>query len=64
VRALIAAAGLTPSEAELAALIAGYPELRARMDGMYALAETRYESPALVFDPDPTFAAWDAPTET
>jgi len=61
VRALVAAAGLSPSEAEMAALIAGYPELRSRMDTMHALTEARYESPSLVFDPEPTFAEWDAP---
>jgi hypothetical protein len=60
VRAFVAAAGLTPSDAEMAVLIAGYPELRARMDTMHRLAEARYESPSLVFDPDPMFADWDA----
>ena len=60
VRALVAAAGIEPSEDELATLIAGYPELRSRMDAMHALTEARYESPSLVFDPDPTFTDWDA----
>ena len=60
VRALVAAAGLAPSDEEMAALIAAYPDLRARMDAMHALVEARYESPSLVFDPNPTFAEWDA----
>ena len=60
VRALVAAAGLEPSQRELATLIAAYPQLRARMDAMHKLTEARYESPSLVFNPDPTFIDWDA----
>ncbi len=60
VRGLVAAAGLKPSQHELATLIGAYPEFRARMDAMHALTEARYEVPSLVFDPDPTFIDWDA----
>jgi len=58
VRAALAAAGLSPTEEELAGLVAGYPAFRARIDALYAIPETRYASPALVFDPAPVFTDW------
>ena len=53
VRALLGAAQLTLSDAELELFVKIYPELRAGADGMY-LPEVRYEEPALNFD-----ARWD-----
>ena len=35
VRALLAAAGIAPTEVEVEAMIAGYPALRAAADGLY-----------------------------
>ena len=37
VRALLAAAGIRPHEAEIQALAAAYPRLRDQVDGLYAV---------------------------
>jgi hypothetical protein len=37
VRALLGVAGIHPSEPELAALAGAYPEVRAQVDGFYAV---------------------------
>lgn len=58
VRDALAAAGLSPSDEEVAGLVAGYPDWKARIEALYAIAETRYASPAVVFDASPTFADW------
>jgi hypothetical protein len=58
VRAFLAAAGLTPSEEEIATLVAQYPMHKAGIESLYAIPEARYESPALIFDPTPVFADW------
>jgi hypothetical protein len=58
VRTLIAAAGLSPSEEEMAILIAGYPAFKEGIEALYAVPETRYAAPALVFSATPTFADW------
>jgi hypothetical protein len=58
VRALLAAARLSPSEDEVAGLVAMYPDYRAGIEALYAVPETRYANPALVFDAAPVFADW------
>jgi hypothetical protein len=58
VRNLMATAGLSPSEDEMATLIAAYPEFKAGIESMYAVAETRYASPGLIFTATPIFADW------
>jgi hypothetical protein len=47
---LLAAAGLTVSDAELAGLVRVYPDLRAQADALNG-AEFQGELPAPVFDP-------------
>jgi hypothetical protein len=54
VRALVAASGLSPSEAEIRALAVGYPALRAAADRLQAIAGDT--DPAPVFDPVPVFS--------
>jgi hypothetical protein len=49
VRGMLAAAGLSPSQDEIAALCAGYPAFRASVDALYDVAEARYADPALRF---------------
>ena len=49
VRALLAAARLTPSEPEIAAIVAGYPLFRAAVDALHLVPEARYADPALRF---------------
>jgi hypothetical protein len=58
VRTLVAAAGLTPSEEELATLVAGYPGYKAGIESLYAIPEARYAAPGLIFSATPTFADW------
>jgi hypothetical protein len=49
VRAMLAAAGLAPSEAEIVSLCAGYPAFRTAIDVLYQVPEARYADPALRF---------------
>lgn len=58
VRALLDAAGLLPSPDEVSALGKAYPLVRAMCDDLYAVAEARYEIPALHFEPRPLFTPW------
>lgn len=58
VRALIAGAGLNPSDDELAELIRVYPQFRAALDRLHAVPDARYESPALVFPAVGRYADW------
>jgi hypothetical protein len=58
VRAMLAEAGLRPDEGEIQALVAAYPAFKEGIESLYAVEEARYESPALRFDPNPTFADW------
>ena len=53
VRAMIAAAGLAPSPAEIETLAAAYPALRAAADRLQVIAADA--DPAPVFDPVPMF---------
>jgi hypothetical protein len=46
VRTLLAQNGIPATEAEIAALAAGYPALRASVDALYAPTEVRYLDPA------------------
>jgi hypothetical protein len=55
VRALVTAAGLRPSEAEIEAMAVAYPALRAAADHLQAIAGDA--DPAPVFDPVPMFGA-------
>lgn len=50
VKALLDAAQLTMSEDEFKLFVRTYPQIREGADGMY-IPETRYEDPALIFDP-------------
>jgi hypothetical protein len=52
VRALLDAAGVSPSPEELAALIAAYPSVRERADALHALARQFDEEPAVLFRAD------------
>lgn len=52
VRALLAAAGLPASEAEIEAHAAAYPELREKIAALYAAGDMRDLSPALRFRAD------------
>jgi len=42
VRALLAAAGLSPSEEEVAAMVVSYPTLRARADSLFTEEISRF----------------------
>lgn len=55
VRALLAAAGLNPPEAEIAVMTAAYPQFRAMADRLYPLVYD--DDPAPVFDPVLIFQA-------
>ncbi len=52
------AAGLSPSSDEIDALAKGAVGMAAGVASLWALAESRYEEPALIFDPDPHVAPW------
>ena len=58
VRSLLAAAKLAPSEEEIAGLVTGYEDYRARVEALYAVPEARYASPALIFNAAAVFADW------
>jgi len=49
---------LAPSEEEIAGLVAGYEDYQAGIETLYAVPETRYASPALIFNAAPVFADW------
>ena len=55
VRALVTAAGLSLSEAEIEAMAVAYPALRAAADHLQSIAGEA--DPAPVFDPVPMFGA-------
>jgi hypothetical protein len=44
------AAGIVPSEEEVAALVAATPARQEAVEKLYAVAEARYEEPCLVFN--------------
>lgn len=57
--AQLQAAGLPASDAEIDGFAAGHEQWAAGIESMYAIAECRYESPALIFTATPVFADWD-----
>jgi hypothetical protein len=58
VRGLLATAGFQPPTEEIARIVDAYPMIRGMVDSLYAVEAARYESPALIFEPEPTFADW------
>ena len=58
VRTMLGEAGLPASEEEIEALVKAYPAHKAGIESLYAVAEAKYESPCLTFNPNPTFADW------
>ncbi|MCI2237055.1 hypothetical protein MO973_40485 [Paenibacillus sp. TRM 82003] len=51
VEVLLAAAGLTVTPEEFDAIVRSYPDVRARIDAMYAVPMAKEEEPQLVFTP-------------
>jgi hypothetical protein len=51
VRVLVDQAGLAPSAAEFAEMVADYPEYRAKIDALYAVPMVKEEEPQLIFSP-------------
>jgi hypothetical protein len=58
VRHLLEAAGFTPPDEEVAELAGDYAIVRQMVALLYTVDESRYESPATGFDPDPRFTDW------
>jgi hypothetical protein len=58
VTAGLSEAGLAPSAAELDTLVEAYPAFKEGIESLHAVADARYEAPALVFDPARVFADW------
>jgi hypothetical protein len=58
--AMLAAAGLSPTADDRAAIGQLYAMFKPGVDALYALPEARYESPALVFQAAPKLAEWGA----
>jgi hypothetical protein len=59
VKAMLAAAGLVPTQSELSQIVTMYEGLKPRIEALYAVPEARYESPALVFAPRPKLGSWN-----
>jgi hypothetical protein len=55
---MLAEAGMSPSDEEMAKLVEAYPLHKAGIESMYAVPETRYEVPGLIFTADPPFTDW------
>jgi hypothetical protein len=51
VLALLAMAGIAPSDAEIGAMTAAYPVNRRLAAALYTVPGVRYEEPAVTFDP-------------
>jgi hypothetical protein len=58
VQAFLAAAGLPADPDEVTFLVGQYQIHKAAIESLYAIPAARYEAPALIFDPTPTFADW------
>jgi len=58
VRMVLEASRIPATDAEVAALVPAYRQLRAMADLLHAVPDARYASPALHFDPVPTFVSW------
>ncbi|WP_280406009.1 hypothetical protein [Nocardia brasiliensis] len=59
VETLLAAAGLPAHPAEIRGHAVKYPDLRAAVDALYAIPETRYAVPAIRFDARPGEPGWE-----
>jgi hypothetical protein len=53
VRALLQMAGVSPTEPEVAGMVAGFAGTRALIDSLYTMPGVRYEEPAVIFDARP-----------
>ncbi|HZE47963.1 MAG TPA: hypothetical protein VE074_00300 [Jatrophihabitantaceae bacterium] len=51
VLALLQMSGLSPTEAEVEAMVASYPASRQMVAALYSMPGVRYEEPAVTFDP-------------
>jgi len=49
--ALLQMNGLSPTEKEIDAMVAGYSAARAMVASLYSMPGIRYEEPAVTFDP-------------
>ncbi|MEZ4552803.1 MAG: hypothetical protein AB7L91_13185 [Dehalococcoidia bacterium] len=49
VRTLLASAGLSLTDEQVAMYVRVYPRLRASADALFAMPEVRYEQPAVIF---------------
>lgn len=58
VRAMLSAAGLQVGEDAVQRLVASHANLRAAIDAVWAVSETRYVSPSLIFRADVPAAEW------
>lgn len=58
VRAMLSAAGLAAGEDAVQRLVASHASLRAAIDAVWAVSETRYVSPSLIFRADVPAAEW------
>jgi len=47
-----------PKAEEVAKLVEAYPLHKAGIESLYAVPETRYEVPGLIFSADPPFTDW------
>jgi hypothetical protein len=57
-RTLLTAAGLKPTEPEIVAYAAAYPDQRAAADALYAVPAARYVDPALRFRAESRLTDW------
>jgi hypothetical protein len=58
VTTMLAAAGLSPSDEEVEALVKSYPMVKGMVDTVYAVEAARYENMCLTFPAETTFADW------
>jgi hypothetical protein len=49
VRDLLSEAGFSLTDEQVAVFVQAYPHLRAGADSLFAVKETRYEEPAVIF---------------
>jgi hypothetical protein len=64
VTAILAEAGLPAGPTEIAGLARAYRKLKTDIESLYGVADARYESPCLTFNPNPAFADWWERKET
>ncbi|HUZ55134.1 MAG TPA: hypothetical protein VMU94_21740 [Streptosporangiaceae bacterium] len=58
VRAMLDAAGLQAGDDAVQRLVASHANLRAAIEAVWAVGETRYVSPALIFRADAPASEW------